>query len=823
MRHPSAHNRILRSALAVALSIGTVVPAATLAHEGDVGTVSVAKNALFSGLLVRTPSDPRVYYLQGDTRRPILSPSAFTGQGFSWDDVHVVDDDELVPFAVGEAIDTPTPLGLVVEKARLPDMAPLAPYDIRFVVSGGRTNLKFTGTFWNRGKGELEIFTEKARTTGDAEYPAKQNLYRPDGSYLSLDVGTLFWHTVHNHYHYDDFGMYKLELVKLAPGAQSGQNVMINQKNTFCLRDDTVIGAPADAPRQPRTYGGCQTGYQGVSVGWADVYPYTLPDQLFDVTDLPAGRYKLSFHVDHTGSFSETNRDNNLATTVIDMDPAKRTVSVVAVASPFPSSSNRYADGLLIRGDHSNDVYVIKNNRRHHIKDEAIFNSYGYDMSDVVVLPQAAVDLIPHVNLVRLSGTGTLYFVNASGFRRRVLSPAVLASYGASPADVLDVNAADFARMPETDMIKRADSDRVFSTVTKSYLGTMRELAEAGKVVSSVHVANQTDFEAYAVEVVGTDFNVPWDIAFLPDGDMLVTERPGVLRRVGKNPLAIDLPGVYDFGEGGLMGIALHPDFASNQLLYMYYTAVDGGKRNRIVRYVFDGFSLTEDRVIIDNIPSAIYHDGGRMAFGPDGMLYVTTGDANKGSNAQDRGSLAGKTLRLTPDGGIPSDNPFGNSPVWSYGHRNSQGLAWDSFGNQWQTEHGRSGVTSGYDELNLIAKGANYGWPTYESTRTAPGITAPVVVTSSTETWAPSGLAYADGSLFFAGLLGKTLYEAVPNAEGKVTAFRKHLVGSYGRLRAVVPGPNGTLYVTTSNRDGRGTAGAGDDKILRVYPAMLH
>lgn len=338
--------------------------------------------------------------------------------------------------------------------------------------------------------------------------------------------------------------------------------------------------------------------------------------------------------------------------------------------------------------------------------------------------------------------------------------------------------------------------------------------------------AEAPDEARLPIEVVAEGLEVPWDIAFLPEGDLLVTERSGTLKRLsteatGRAPITITVPDVLDTGEGGLMGMVLHPDFVQNRLLYLYFTTSEGGQHNRVARFRLDGESLTDERTILDGIPSAIYHDGGRIAFGPDGMLYITTGDATDSANAQDLGSLAGKTLRLTADGGIPGDNPFGTA-VWSYGHRNAQGLAWDNQGRLWETEHGRSGITSGYDELNLVEKGKNYGWPVIQGPATREGMVAPVVQSGASETWAPASAAYHDGSIWFGGLRGESLYEARIGEDGRSANPVVHFHGEYGRIRAVVVGPDGYLYLTTSNRDGRGSPVAADDRIIRVDPAAL-
>jgi glucose/arabinose dehydrogenase len=270
------------------------------------------------------------------------------------------------------------------------------------------------------------------------------------------------------------------------------------------------------------------------------------------------------------------------------------------------------------------------------------------------------------------------------------------------------------------------------------------------------------------------------------------------------------------------LGVALHPQFATNRLVYLYVTVAgaEGKTQNRVERYRLGDLSLEEREIIIEGIPGAPYHDGGRIAFGPDGYLYITTGDATEPESAQNLESLAGKILRIHDDGRIPEDNPF-ESAVYSYGHRNPQGLAWDSEGNLWSTEHGRSGIQSGLDEINLIQPGVNYGWPTIEGDELDTGMRAPVRHSGATNTWAPASAAYLEGSLFFGGLRGEALYEAILNGN-RVTELKTHLNGAVGRIRTVVVGPDGMLYLTTSNRDGRGKVREGDDRIFRVDPALL-
>lgn len=317
-------------------------------------------------------------------------------------------------------------------------------------------------------------------------------------------------------------------------------------------------------------------------------------------------------------------------------------------------------------------------------------------------------------------------------------------------------------------------------------------------------------------EILAQNLDIPWETAQFADGSFLITERQGNLMRVSSETKEkIHISGVAHTGEGGLLGMALDPDFDSNGYLYIYLTtAQDSGLSNRVERYILNLESnmLSDKTEIITGIPGAIYHDGGRIAFGPDEKLYIATGDAGLESNSQNLDSLAGKILRINSDGGIPEDNPF-SSPVFSYGHRNVQGITWDDQGRLWATEHGRSGAMSGYDELNLIKKGVNYGWPEIQGSETRAGMEAPVVHSGPSTTWAPSGAAHFEGSIFFAGLRGQALYE-YNIVENKLT---EHFKGEFGRLRNVSVGKDGSLFILTNNTDGRGVPKPDDDKIIKL------
>lgn len=308
------------------------------------------------------------------------------------------------------------------------------------------------------------------------------------------------------------------------------------------------------------------------------------------------------------------------------------------------------------------------------------------------------------------------------------------------------------------------------------------------------------------IEVVAQNLNVPWSMDFLPDGRMIFTERDGGVKllEVGKESELLGIIEVSQRGESGLLGVAVDPDFSKSGHVYFYYTH-NGG--NRISRFTL-GDGLEREEIILDGIPSASVHDGGRIKFGPDGLLYAATGDAAVPSSAQDTSSLAGKMLRMNKDGSVPEGNPFG-SLVYSYGHRNPQGLAWSGENIMYASEHGQSRN----DEVNMIIAGGNYGWPDIECTASAEGVLGPVSCYSDF-TLAPSGIAFHGNSLYVAGLRGSQLRKI--NFENGEKVGEEALIDNLGRIRDVVYHDN-YLYIATNNRDGRGIPREGDDVIVRI------
>ena len=335
------------------------------------------------------------------------------------------------------------------------------------------------------------------------------------------------------------------------------------------------------------------------------------------------------------------------------------------------------------------------------------------------------------------------------------------------------------------------------------------------------------------VEVVATGLEVPWEIAFAPDGRIFVTERPGRVRVIEDGELLDEPllePDVVPHGEGGMLGLALDPNFASNGYFYVKYThRGPDGLTNRVSRFTADGNQAADELVLLDDIPADGIHNGGRVGFGPDGNLYITTGDAGEPDYSQDPDNVAGAILRIRPDGSIPEDNPFDGSPVYSYGNRNPQGLAWHpETGDLISTEHGERAR----DEINLIEPGANYGWPVVEGVAGHPDFVDPIIESGPDVTWAPSGATFYTGDalpehwqglFFFASLRGQHIHWMLlepPYENGEAIQHGRLFHEEFGRIRAIAEGPDGYLYFTTSNRDQWDVPRPNDDHIYRIVPA---
>jgi glucose/arabinose dehydrogenase len=337
-------------------------------------------------------------------------------------------------------------------------------------------------------------------------------------------------------------------------------------------------------------------------------------------------------------------------------------------------------------------------------------------------------------------------------------------------------------------------------------------VAIRGASPAAAQVAGGFDFTR--PQVVASGLAVPWGMGFLPDGSALVSERNSarVLQiRTGSAPVQVaTINGVSATGEAGLLGLAVSPTYSQDGFVYVYFTSASD---NRIVRFTLA--QPQNQQVILSGLQRASIHDGGRIAFGPDGMLYAGVGDAGTTANSQNLQSRNGKILRMTPTGGVPAGNPFANSLVYSLGHRNVQGLAWDAQGRLYATEFGQNT----WDEVNQIVAGGNYGWPTVEGIGNNPQFRNPIVQWTTAEA-SPSGAAIANNFLFAAALRGTRLWVVPLNGNGGAGTPIAEIQGQFGRLRTVARGPDGWLWVATSNRDGRGSPVAADDRVIRFPPA---
>ena len=376
----------------------------------------------------------------------------------------------------------------------------------------------------------------------------------------------------------------------------------------------------------------------------------------------------------------------------------------------------------------------------------------------------------------------------------------------------------------------------VHTTLVAGLLGVSCAQPPRG-VAADQTIETQDNAANFQVETVASGLEVPWGFAFLPNKDMLFTERPGRVRIIENGKLRAEpvyvVPDVEPSSESGLMDISLHPNFAANNYVYLAYAYNKAGKRDKVVRYTYTGGNFTEPKVIIEDMPAVPNHAGMRCRFGPDGKLYITTGDSTERALAQQMNSLGGKILRLNDDGSVPQDNPFvgqkdARPEIWTLGHRNPQGIAWQpGSGLIFETEHGPSGFDGpgGGDEVNIVERGKNYGWPTIHHKQTQAGLESPLL--EYTPACVPASAMFYDGAafpqfrgnFFFGCLAGRRIIRVVLDGR-KVVSQENILEGKYGRIREMEEGPDGFIYFSTSNRDGRGSPATDDDRIIGIVPA---
>jgi len=373
----------------------------------------------------------------------------------------------------------------------------------------------------------------------------------------------------------------------------------------------------------------------------------------------------------------------------------------------------------------------------------------------------------------------------------------------------------------------------IFIGWTINYFAFFKKIPEQS-ITSPQESIEQTSPVLFDVVTVAENLFVPWSLVFTSESRILVSERNGDLRVIEDGILrekALAHFNVSQKSEEGLMGLAIDPDYGSNHKIFACLaTENEVGFHDSVISFTDNDDSIQNIQTIIDNIPAAQYHAGCRLMFLPDKTLLITTGDATKKDQAQDLQSLAGKILRINRDGSFPADNPFPNSPIWTYGHRNSQGLALDLRNNiLWSSEHGPSIIDgpAGGDEINLIEKGKNYGWPLIHHTQSKPGLVSPLL--EFTPAIAPSGMLFYSGTMFpqftnkllVAALKGQGIFELTIDQTNptKISGFKKNKDIAVGRIREIIQAPDGLIYIATSNQDGRGKKRSGDDTIYKLTP----
>lgn len=456
-----------------------------------------ADAALPDGSLFRQDGDFKVYYLDNGIKRWVDSVETFRIHGFSWEDVQAVDTAVAGQYREGAILTIQDNIILPGENEALPDLVPFPINELRFAERNGRTILKFSSTLWNQGRGPLELIgdPETVSIAGDFDRNVFQRIVRADGAERHKLVGNFAWHEAHLHYHFSDFAEYTF--------AQEGQDAVgpaIQEKATRCIWDTVAIGPHlAGAPRQ-KVYDTCKgKERQGVSVGWGDVYKYTLADQYLDVHDMPTGLYRLTFHIDPRYRFAELDRANNVSVVFLYLDVAQGAVEPVAAAASFPTAETFFPNRFLIQAEGDGKVYILHNNKKRWLRSEEKVQSYGYLPGDAHVLPKSIIDTIPFNNLIRLEGTSKVFALNDEGYKRHIASVEVFNSYGLRWEDIADISAAEFARYPDARVVRLAGDTDLYAIGGETFRKIDPiETTMFGKYKwDEIHVINLVDFESY--------------------------------------------------------------------------------------------------------------------------------------------------------------------------------------------------------------------------------------------------------------------------------------------------------------------------------------
>lgn len=439
------------------------------------------------GTLVREDGDSRIYLILDGKKRWVNSAASFQAHGFSWDAVYVTGEDEMFVYAEGDPI---TPSSLVIlpsEVSLLPDLVPFAPTDLQYDTINGRTVLRFSSAFWNQGGGPLDIYPQDGgvRVSTDVLRNAYQSIKNEQGAERFRVAGEFLWHAAHGHHHLGNVAEHFLEPVDTTAAP------LLSEKVTVCLRDDRAIALTYEGAPSSGVYRRCSVARQGVSVGWADVYRYTLAGQFFDVHDLPAGSYRLWLIMNPERYFLEQRIDNNRGVTFIRIDPAKRTLDVEGWAAPFMGGTS-LPNGMHVKDETGGDTYVMFQNKKRLLMTGEVQDRLSVGIS-IESLPRSIIDAMPVNNLVRADGR-TVYALNDASYKRPLKSAEVFNAYGFSWDDVADISEEELKSYPESRYIRRLGD-----TIVYEILGSAKVpfLESQGAPDEEIHVINDFDFSSY--------------------------------------------------------------------------------------------------------------------------------------------------------------------------------------------------------------------------------------------------------------------------------------------------------------------------------------
>ena len=473
---------------------------------------SSAAVSFLEGSLIRAVNDYRVYYIENSKKRWIESAQAFLIHGFKGNEIRIVAANDLSSYEDGKSL---TPRSLVVlpgEMEFLPDIVPFAARDLHLTTRKGRTILKFSSIFFNQGNGPLELIADPQTKgiSGDIDRDVYQHIVSMDGTYRDKLVGNFLWHATHGHYHFEDFADYIFEPVNNdSLAAQT-----IREKTTRCLWDTEKVAPELEGAPEQKVFSTCKNKErQGISVGWGDIYKYTLADQYLDVHDRPAGIYRLAFEIDPRNLFVESRRDNNTSVVLLNLDVKKGVVKVIFSAAPFNrNGSSSYPNGMLVRAEGDERVYVIHKNKKRWLRNETIFNSYAVNSwDDVRVLPKSIVDVIPHNNLLRADGT-TVYAINDKGYKRHIRNQDIFNSYELSWDDVADINSTELAQYSDSRLVRVFGDTKLYyiDGIVLGLISPLDAFYTNNLSWDEVHTINADDFSSYTIgsEITGIISNL---------------------------------------------------------------------------------------------------------------------------------------------------------------------------------------------------------------------------------------------------------------------------------------------------------------------------